>query len=232
MDDPNKLDSVATYLTNTGFLYHFGVNRYLTKLYKVPLFIYSAKGACMLAKRSTLDTVLVDKKVFDERFFAYFEETDLCHRVWLANKKIIYVPEAVIFHKMGATNKQIDNGLIQFHSYKNRINAIIKNFSFSYLFPLLFFHIFLCLALSMYYVLNGKYSISVAIIKAIMWNVLNTKTTLRKRSYIQRYIRRKVDKEFFKDINYSPPISYYKHIFQGLINFKDDPRILDRKKYE
>ncbi|WP_321492494.1 glycosyltransferase family 2 protein [uncultured Desulfobacter sp.] len=35
---------------------------------------------------------------FDERFFMYFEDTDLCQRFWKFNWKVIYYPEAVILH--------------------------------------------------------------------------------------------------------------------------------------
>ena len=35
---------------------------------------------------------------FDERFFMYFEDTDLCWRMWEAGYKVIYYPEAVMVH--------------------------------------------------------------------------------------------------------------------------------------
>ncbi|MDO8592226.1 MAG: glycosyltransferase family 2 protein [bacterium] len=36
--------------------------------------------------------------MFDERFFLYFEDTDLCKRFWQAGWKVIYYPPAVIVH--------------------------------------------------------------------------------------------------------------------------------------
>ncbi len=35
---------------------------------------------------------------FDERFFMYFEDTDLCWRMWEAGYTVIYYPEAVMVH--------------------------------------------------------------------------------------------------------------------------------------
>ncbi|MBI4812019.1 glycosyltransferase family 2 protein [Candidatus Falkowbacteria bacterium] len=35
---------------------------------------------------------------FDERFFLYFEDTDLCRRFWNKNWKVIYHPEAKVIH--------------------------------------------------------------------------------------------------------------------------------------
>ena len=37
-------------------------------------------------------------KGFDERFFMYFEDTDLCRRFWQKNWKVVYYPRARIIH--------------------------------------------------------------------------------------------------------------------------------------
>lgn len=36
--------------------------------------------------------------LFDERFFLYFEDTDLCRRFWNKNWKVVYFPTAKIIH--------------------------------------------------------------------------------------------------------------------------------------
>lgn len=35
---------------------------------------------------------------FDERFFMYFEDTDLCRRAWRCHWKVVYCPKSVIIH--------------------------------------------------------------------------------------------------------------------------------------
>lgn len=54
-------------------------------------------GSCLLAKKSVLDEV----GMFDDRFFMYFEDTDLCRKVWKSGKKVVYFPEAVMIHDHG-----------------------------------------------------------------------------------------------------------------------------------
>jgi N-acetylglucosaminyl-diphospho-decaprenol L-rhamnosyltransferase len=39
---------------------------------------------------------------FDERFFHQFEDADLCHRVWLSGKSVLFCPDAEIVHIGGA----------------------------------------------------------------------------------------------------------------------------------
>ena len=36
--------------------------------------------------------------LFDERYFMYFEDTDLCRRFWEKNWKVVYFPQARIIH--------------------------------------------------------------------------------------------------------------------------------------
>jgi GT2 family glycosyltransferase len=52
-------------------------------------------GACLLVRRSEL---FENGKLFDERYFMYFEDVDLCRRAQLIQKKVIYNPEAVVVH--------------------------------------------------------------------------------------------------------------------------------------
>jgi len=51
-------------------------------------------GACLLIRKSVMDKV----GLFDERFFMYFEDLDLCRRVWQAGFKIIYFAKVEMVH--------------------------------------------------------------------------------------------------------------------------------------
>ncbi|MDD8015401.1 MAG: glycosyltransferase family 2 protein [Acidobacteriota bacterium] len=56
-------------------------------------------GAFMLARRSALE----DAGLFDEGFFLYFEDIDLCLRAGEKGWKVVYLPRAKAFHEGGAT---------------------------------------------------------------------------------------------------------------------------------
>lgn len=51
-------------------------------------------GACMLMRKDVLDKV----GLFDERFFMYLEDMDLCRRVWMNNHKVYYLAGAEMVH--------------------------------------------------------------------------------------------------------------------------------------
>ena len=56
-------------------------------------------GASMVIRRAVLQAV----GLFDETFFLYYEETDLCHRTRKAGWKIAFVRDASVAHIVGAT---------------------------------------------------------------------------------------------------------------------------------
>jgi GT2 family glycosyltransferase len=56
-------------------------------------------GACMLLRRSALDEV----GVFDEGYWMYMEDIDLCYRLAQAGWKTWYEPEARVVHLKGGT---------------------------------------------------------------------------------------------------------------------------------
>lgn len=54
-------------------------------------------GACFLARRRVLEEI----GGFDERYFMYLEDTDLCWRLSRAGYRIVYVPTASVSHLQG-----------------------------------------------------------------------------------------------------------------------------------
>ena len=60
-------------------------------------------GACMLARRSDL----LDVSGFDERYFLYWEDADLCRRLRNAGRTIRYVPAATIAHTCGVSSRSV-----------------------------------------------------------------------------------------------------------------------------
>ncbi|MEN9661632.1 MAG: hypothetical protein RL324_581 [Verrucomicrobiota bacterium] len=60
-------------------------------------------GAFMLAPRAVLEKVAPDDQVFDENFFMYGDDLDLCLRVTQAGKRIVYDGRVQITHLKGVS---------------------------------------------------------------------------------------------------------------------------------
>lgn len=59
-------------------------------------------GACMLARRDALQSV----NGFDERYFLYWEDADLCRRLRARGYHVRYVPGAVAVHRVGHSSRR------------------------------------------------------------------------------------------------------------------------------
>jgi hypothetical protein len=58
-------------------------------------------GACVLARRDALASV----GGFDERYFLYWEDADLCRRLRAAGHRVRYVPSATAVHRVGHSSR-------------------------------------------------------------------------------------------------------------------------------
>jgi GT2 family glycosyltransferase len=200
MDDPDLLDTAGSFLTSTGFLVHRGAFE-PEKWFTESDLIFAAKGAALAVRRSALD----DVGLLDQDFFAYFEESDLCWRLWLAGWEVGFAADARVRHKLGATASALPSAFVQFHSYKNRLCTILKNAGPARLAVMLPLHVGLCTGLAVWYTARRQPGIGVAILRALAWNGAHLPWTLRKRRLVQSR-RRVSDRELMPRISRRTPI--------------------------
>lgn len=200
MRQPDVLDGGSgSYFTTTGFLKHMG-HLDLHSSHTRPRTIFSAKGACLSLRRRTLAAT----GLFDPLFFAYFEDADLCWRTWLSGYSVEYVPDAEILHALGSSNQlggrhdHLSFATVNFHSFKNRIRALIKNLGTRHLLLVLPVHLMLCAVLIVAYTVRRRPRIAGGIAAAILWNARHLGSSLRERRRIQRFVRRTSDEAIFR----------------------------------
>jgi GT2 family glycosyltransferase len=113
-----------TILGDLGF-FHQTVNRYLEKGfdYEYPSIVEQPMGAALFFRRSALDAV----GLLDESFFLYFEEVDLCLRLFLSGRSLWYNPGAVIVHIGGGSTGKAA-GLALFRLMESQFKYFIKHF--------------------------------------------------------------------------------------------------------
>jgi len=73
-------------------------------------------GACMLARRADLEAV----GLFDERFFLYTEDVDLCAGVRARGRRVRFTPEAEVTHLRGQSGRH-DRQAVSRASVESRV---------------------------------------------------------------------------------------------------------------
>ena len=84
--------------------------------------IFWASGACLFIR----STVYNEAGGLDEDFFAHMEEIDLCWRIRNLGYKIIYCPDAVVYH-VGAGTLAKRNPQKTFYNFRNNLLMLCKN---------------------------------------------------------------------------------------------------------
>jgi GT2 family glycosyltransferase len=94
-------------------------------------FVFSATGGATLYKTSLFEEI----GLFDNSFFAYYEDVDVSFRAQLAGHKIYYNKNAIAYHKQGATSSKIP-GFTVYQTFKNIPLLYAKNVPTGLLLPI------------------------------------------------------------------------------------------------
>ncbi len=105
------------FLTHTGLRHYFYTNPRINPYRQIwelayrsgePVAVDWLSGGCLMVRRRVLEEV----GPFDEGYFFYMEETDLCERARRAGWRIEYVPRGVIIHHGGGSSEKAKGGLL------------------------------------------------------------------------------------------------------------------------
>ena len=86
--------------------------------------VAGVSGVSMAVDRSWF----LDAGGFDEAFFMYFEDVDLCLRAWLEGHRIRFVPDSVVLHAFGGTSGTRYSETRNFYASRNRMLTALKLF--------------------------------------------------------------------------------------------------------
>jgi len=88
-------------------------------------------GACLMVRRAALDAV----GLFDEQFFLYFEEVDLCLRLHRAGWRVRYLPDATVTHLGGKCSASAPSESLR-HRYESLFKFYRKHYPRWHVVPL------------------------------------------------------------------------------------------------
>lgn len=113
--------------------HHIGVDEVDHGQYNEVSQTESASGCCMLIKSDLFKKV----GMFDEKYFLYYEDADLCYRTKKAGYKIYYLPTSVIWHKNAGSTGGSGSKLQDYYITRNRMYFGMKYASLRSKFALL-----------------------------------------------------------------------------------------------
>ncbi|MBU1870358.1 MAG: glycosyltransferase family 2 protein, partial [Candidatus Omnitrophica bacterium] len=126
MDDHKRIDSAGEYLNQFGLLMqrHAGFEIDRGQFSEVAD-IFGVKGTALTVRRDVFSEV----GGYPKDYFMFLEETDLCWRIWLSGKRIVFLPNAVIYHASGVSinSHKHSSYLVKYYGSRNYIFTLAKN---------------------------------------------------------------------------------------------------------
>jgi GT2 family glycosyltransferase len=114
LDRPATLDDTGDFVWPSLLPYARGHGEPDAGQYDAEEQVFSPSGAAALWRSDVLDEI----GLFDETFFAYYEDVDLGFRARLAGYECWYAPRAVVLHHRGGSSG--DDAFTLYHHVRNR----------------------------------------------------------------------------------------------------------------
>jgi GT2 family glycosyltransferase len=185
------LDSTGDLYTSWGLPYPRGRDELDIGQYDEKSEVFSASGGASIYRADMLRQI----GIFDEDFFAYYEDVDISFRAQLAGWKIVYQPKAEAYHQIGGTSSKIKD-FTTYQTLKNLPLVYWKNVPFSVAAPM-WPKIFIAYW-SIFFSALIKGKIKASLKGALMCHVLMFKKLFIERPKIQK--SKTISDEYIKNI--------------------------------
>lgn len=120
-DRRDVLHTAGDYVTPDGMAHNRGVWKRDAGQYDREAYVFSACGGSAAYRAAMLEEI----GLLDEDFFFSFEDVDLAWRAQLAGWRCLFVPDAIVYHKLKASG---GGTTASFYDGRNRIWTLIKNY--------------------------------------------------------------------------------------------------------
>lgn len=163
----NKFDSAGDLITDNGFLVERAREAEDKGQFDKADKIFSGKGAAMIVRKNVFTKV----GGFDENYIYYWEEPDLCWRIWQAGYEVRFLWMGSVWHAYGTKAKPIPKIPPANQVYlacRNQLMTIIKNGQSRRL-RMLFWVGLSWLGLEIMFVIKGKWRQALSIERAWFW---------------------------------------------------------------
>ena len=119
--DPTTLNSAGLQLLRDGRAIDRGFRHADVGQFEEPATVFAGCGAAVV-----FDAKQLDGRLFDPRFFMYYEDLDAAWRAQLAGRTTVYAPQSLVRHVHGGSAGD-ESPLFRFHVERNRALASLRN---------------------------------------------------------------------------------------------------------
>lgn len=144
--------------------------------------VFATMGAALLVRRDAFERL----GGFDESYFAYYEESDLCWRARLVGYEVGVAAGVVVEHVGGATTARIfPPEDVRYLAFRNRWRTILANAERRSRMRLVPQHALVCLAFVLLYTVTLRWRSAAAVVRATAWPIGHRDLLREQRARVQ-----------------------------------------------
>ncbi|MFH1706080.1 MAG: glycosyltransferase family 2 protein [Patescibacteria group bacterium] len=208
MGDKERFDSVGEKISNLGFLVERARSAKDTGQFDRTEPIFSGKTAGMIFKKD----VVISAGMFDPDYFIFWEEPDLCWRIWKLGYKIVFLYMGKIYHAYDLKKPSPDwQNKLTYFGCRNQLTTILKNGVGWQGVKMLLFALLSWFSLLTLFLIKLDFGKTKAVITALIDFILNLRTTLQKRAALKKKLGLKFysDDDWFKKVMVKQNFGWY-----------------------
>ena len=204
-DRPDLTDGTGMWLSPIGILSPEGSAKPLDAAPQAARAVFSVGGAfCIFRRTAAADA----GRLFYPHFRSYYEEVDLCHRLWRRGWDCAYVPTPPVRHRHSATSDRLGWTGIRARYYRNVWFSTLTSFGVLGILRFVPILAFLCLSQGVAAAARGDGNVLRAHLRNARWLWRKRRYVAAVRARVQSGARRG-DREIFRLAVRPQPWSYY-----------------------
>lgn len=119
-----RIDFVVGGASFYGFGYQFFYHLPANSVQLTPEYMLFACGGALLVDHD----IFLSIGGFDDDYFAYFEDVDFGWRLWICGYKVLFLPDAIVYHHHHGTSGSMPRHQIQTLLERNAMLTVLKNY--------------------------------------------------------------------------------------------------------
>lgn len=175
--------------------------------------IFWASGTAIMVRKDAFEKV----NRFDETFFAHQEEIDLCWRLQLSGKRIVFEPKAVVCHK-NAVSLPMYSFQKYYLNHRNSFFMLLTNYNLPLTLYFLPIRLILEFIAMVYALVKWDLRHFGAVCKSLFWLLTHPLLIIKKRRLVQR-MRIKNDREILQKFFRGSIV--FAHYIRGVKKYSD-----------
>lgn len=192
IDNHQVIDIAGTQMDKFGFLYPRGrLEKDQGQLDQSITEVFTYGSTALMVRKSIFDRI----GGFDQKYFGWYEDNDLCWRVRLAGFRVVSVPKAKVYHAVSGSMRKLPKPTNIYYAERNKFFTLIKNYTLCSALEIMPVLMLFYFSQMLFFLVAKKIGNAFAMVRAINWIILNFKVIWIKHLKVQYIVRRISDRE-------------------------------------